>query len=74
MLSKEVIKDETKKLIEIRNEFYKFLDENIPKNEYGGYDFSKKIMLDAEKVYELFYKLDYQARKLRGFLIKTYDL
>jgi len=25
-------------------------------------------MLDAQKVYELFHKLDYQARKIRGIV------
>ncbi len=74
MFSKEEVEKETKKLIDIRNEFYQFLDENIPKKDFNIYDFSSNPKLDAKKVYELFYKLDYQARKLRGILINTYKL
>lgn len=74
MFTKEYVEQETKKLIEIKNEFYRFLDEHIPKTSYGAYDFSNNPKLDAEKVYELFYMLDYQARKLRGILVNTFNL
>ena len=74
MFTKEEVEKEANKLIEIRNEFYQFLDENIPKKDFNIYDFSSNPKLDAKKVYELFYKLDYQARKLRGILINTYKL
>ena len=72
---KEQIDNDCKKLIEARSEFLKYLDENIPKDCSGlVYDFSKDTKLDAKKVYELFYKLDYQGRKLRGHLVKDYGL
>ena len=74
MFDKEYVKKETDKLIKIRKEFYKFLDENIPEDKFGIYDFSENTLLDAKKVYELFYKLDYQARKLRGILINLFNL
>ena len=68
-MEKEAIMKELKTYEERRNEFYKFLDENIPQNaDTGIYDFSGKVMLDAQKVYELFHKLDYQARKIRGIV------
>ncbi len=71
---KQQAQEETDKLIDIREEFYAFLDESLAKNKHGGFDFSKTPSLDAKKVYEHFFKLDYQARKLRGLLVKTYDL
>lgn len=75
MLDKQQVQKEVDTLIKIREEFYAFLDENVPKDEKtNGYDFSKNPTLDAKKVYEHFFKLDYQARKLRGFLCVTYDV
>ncbi len=75
MLGKNKVQIELDKLIQVREDFYLFLDENLSKNKKSGaYDFSKNPTLDAKKVYENFFKLDYQARKLRGFLVKTYDL
>ena len=74
MFDREFVQKETDKLIEIRKEFYEFLDKNIPKNEFGIYDFKGNPKLDAKTVYELFYKLDYQARKLRGILVNSYGL
>ncbi len=75
MEKKYDIKKELDELIKIRTEFYDFLDENIPKDKIGAtYDFSNNPTLDAKSVYNHFHKLDYQARKLRGFLVKAYDL
>ena len=71
---KDYIKSENKKLIEIRNELYEFLDKNIPHNKDGSFDFSKNPKLDAKEVYDRFFKLDYQARKLRALLGQTYEL
>jgi len=68
-MEKDAIMKELKAYEERRNDFYKFLDEHIPQNaDTGIYDFSGKVMLDAQKVYELFHKLDYQARKIRGIV------
>lgn len=74
MQEKDVVKAETQKLIEIRNAFYEYLDANIPKDEMEQYDFAAAPALDAKSVYEHFFKLDYQARKLRAFLVQDYDL
>ncbi len=74
-MQKEVMQKEIYDLIDTRTNFYDFLDSNIPKDKSGfTYDFSHNPTLDAKSVYELFHKLDYQARKLRGRLVKAYDL
>ncbi len=70
-LDKNMIESELKKLREIREEFYEYLDKNIPSKNIG-YDFSQNTKLDAKEVYERFFKLDYQSRKLGGFLFRTY--
>ncbi len=75
MIDKETITKELDTLIKRRTDFYDFLDANIPKDKRNiNYDFSKNPTLDAQKVYEYFHKLDYQARKLRGYLVQAYDL
>jgi hypothetical protein len=71
---KEYVEKENAKLIEIRKEFYNYLDNNIPKDKDGNFDFSNNPKLNAKDVYERFFKLDYQARKLRALLVQTYDL
>ncbi len=68
---KDAMKKEFEKLTKIRTDFYDFLDANIPKKD-EQFDFSKNPSLDAKDVYLHFFKLDYQARKLRGFLAKAY--
>ncbi|BDY13609.1 hypothetical protein [Hydrogenimonas cancrithermarum] len=69
-MEKDAIMKELRSYEERRDEFYRFLDEHIPHDASTGlYDFRAKVMLDAEKVYELFHKLDYQARKIRGIVI-----
>jgi hypothetical protein len=74
MQDKAVVETEVEKLMEIRNAFYDFLDSSLPKTENGNFDFSQHPTLDAERVYEHFFKLDYQARKLRAFMVQDYDL
>ena len=75
MDEKEMIEQELAKLIDPRESFLAYLDETIPKDKQGiAFDFSQHPTLDAKKVYEYFYKLDYQARKIRGFLVRTMDL
>lgn len=73
-MEKDEVKKELARLIEIREDMYEFLDKNIAKSKDGGYDFSQNPTLDAKTVYEKFFKLDYQARKIRSFLVKAYDL
>jgi len=55
----------------IRDEFFDFLDKNLAKNRFGQFDFSSNPTLDAKEVYDRFFKLDYQARKLRGLLMEA---
>ena len=75
MLDKKAVEQELSKLIDIRTNFLNFLDENIEKKANGiEFDFEKNPQLDAKLVYEYFFKLDYQARKLRGFLVQELGL
>ena len=70
--------DDTKKEMRAyemtRNEFYDFLDANVAKKSNGQFDFETSNDLNAKEVYELFFKLDYQARKVRGLLIEARDI
>ena len=69
-MEKEAIREELKAYEARRDEFYRFLDEHLPHDASTGlYDFRAKTLLDGEKIYELFHKLDYQARKIRGIVI-----
>jgi hypothetical protein len=74
MQDKAVVEEELAKLMEIRNAFYAYLDENLPKDAHGNFNFSGMPRLEAERVYEHFFKLDYQARKLRAFMVQDYGL
>ncbi len=76
MLSeKEMLERELEKLIEARDSFLAYLDTHIPKDTKGlNFDFSTQPTLDAQSIYEHFYKLDYQARKIRGFLVGKFGL
>ena len=74
MTSIEDTRKEMRAYEKIRNEFYDFLDANIEKSENGQFDFSKQQNLDAEAIYAHFFKLDYQARKLRGLLMEARDI
>lgn len=70
MSENQIIEKELVKLIDAREAFLAYLDANIPKDKSGfAYDFSNHPTLDAKSVYEHFYKLDYQARKIRGFIV-----
>jgi len=69
MIDKDTAMVEFKKFNEIRDNFFEVFDDNVPKKENNmEFDFSSSPTLDAKEVYELFFKLDYQARKIRGFL------
>ena len=66
------IDKELEKLIEARDAFMAYFDENVPKDKNGiAFDFSNHPTKDEKTVYEHFYKLDYQARKIRGFVIRN---
>lgn len=75
MEKKEMIEKELEKLIDIRTEFLEYLDNNIPKKKNNiEFDFQNNPTLDAKTIHEHFFKLDYQARKLRGFLVKELSI
>lgn len=70
-----MIAAELDKLIDAREAFLAFIDANVPKDAKGiAFDFSTHPTLDAKTVYEHFYKLDYQARKVRGYLVGKLEL
>ncbi len=69
------IDKELAKLIEARDTFMAYIDANVPKDSKNiAFDFSNHPTLDAKAVYEHFYKLDYQARKIRGFVIRNFEV
>ena len=69
------IEKELDQLIDARDAFMAYLDATIPKDTKGiAFDFSNHPTLDAKMVYEYFYKLDYQARKIRGFVIRNFEV
>lgn len=75
MQKKDMIEKELAKLIDIRTEFLEYLDNNIPKKENNiEFDFSNNPTVDAKMIHEHFFKLDYQARKLRGFLVEEFGI
>jgi hypothetical protein len=74
MTSIEDVRKEMRKLEEIRSDFYALLDVSIPKDSKGQFDFSSNPTIDAEDVYKNFFKLDYQARKIRGLLMEARDI
>lgn len=74
-LEKETIEKEIKELIHIREEMFSYFDKHLPKNKItSAYDFSSNPTLNAKEIYEHCFKLDYQARKLRAFLVQSYGL
>ena len=69
------IEKELDQLIDARDAFMAYLDATVPKDTKGiVFDFSNHPTLDAKMVYEYFYKLDYQARKIRGFVIRNFEV
>ena len=71
---KDYIRSENMKLMQIREEFYSLLDENLEKDSLGNYIFDNNPTLDAKSVHDNLFKLDYQARKIRALLGQTYEL
>ena len=65
----EIAKKEFKKYEEMRMKMYDLFDEIIPKKSDGTYDFAKAQKVDPKEFFDLFFKLDYQARKIRGIAI-----
>ena len=71
MITKDSARKEFKEYESVRDEFFNFLDKNIPFIKgTNSYDFGRAKSLDPKEVYELFFKLDYQARKVRGIAVE----
>lgn len=68
-MEKDAIRAEMKKYNEIREKFFALMDSTIPHVEgTEKYDFSGNPTLEAKAVYERFFEVDYQARKLRAMM------
>lgn len=68
------VKKELKIFFEIREELFGFFDKHIPKKSDNiTFDFSDDVKIDAKELYELFYKYDYQARKVFGNTINYFN-
>ena len=64
---------EFKKYEEMRMQMYNYFDRLIPK--IGGvYDFSQAKKANSQELFDMFFKLDYQARKIRGIAIQCLGL
>ena len=68
-MDKEAAIKEFKKYEEMRMQMYDFFDRFIPKKSDGTYDFENGGQIDAKEAFDMFFKLDYQARKIRGIAI-----
>ena len=73
-MDKEKAMAEFKKYEKMRQQMYEFLEEFIPKDENGRLDFAKAKCIDAKEVFDRWFKLDYQARKIRGIAINCLGL
>lgn len=74
MTSIEDIRKQMKVYERARNDFYDFFDANVAKKNNGQFDFDASNDLSAKEVYEQFFKLDYEARKVRSLLIEARDI
>ena len=73
-MDKEKAMEEFKKYEKMRMEMYEFLEKFIPKDANGALDLSKAEKVDAKEVFDRWFKLDYQARKIRGIAINCLGL
>ncbi len=70
-MEKEKAIKEFKRYEEMRMEIYDLFEKKIPKKPDGTYDFEAAKPLEAKEMFDLFFKLDYQARKIRGIAINA---
>ena len=73
-MDKEKAMEEFKRYEKMRNEMYEFLENFIPKKEDGSLDFEHAKEVSAKEVFDRWFKLDYQARKIRGIAINCLGL
>ncbi len=74
MIEREKAMEEFKKYERMRQEMYDLFERYIPKKGDGTFDFSEAKCIDAKEIFDLCFKLDYQARKIRGIAIKALGL
>ena len=73
-MDKEKAMEEFKRYEKMRTQMYEFLEEFIPKKADGSLDFDNAKDLNAKEVFDRWFKLDYQARKIRGIAINCLGL
>ncbi|NPA56937.1 MAG: hypothetical protein GXO19_04270 [Epsilonproteobacteria bacterium] len=73
-MDREEAMAEFKKYEEMRQEMYSFLEEFIPRREDGTLDFERAREINAKEVFDRWFKLDYQARRIRGIAINCLGL
>ncbi len=73
-VDKEQAMKEFKAYEKMRLEMYDFLEQFIPKDENGQLDFSQAKSIPAKEVFDRWFALDYQARKIRGIAINCLGL
>ena len=73
-MDKEKAMSEFKAYERMRLEMYDFLEKYIPKDESGRLDFSQAKCIPASEVFDRWFALDYQARKIRGIAVNCLGL
>ena len=72
---KELVEKNIKELLNARAEFFKFLDERVPKIAGTDvFDFERAGAASLKEVYAKFYGYDYAARKLLPYLYRAYGV
>ena len=72
---KELVEKNIKELLGARAEFFKFLDERVPKiTGTDVFDFERADTASLKEVYAKFYGYDYAARKLLPYLYRAYGV
>ena len=72
---KELVEKNIKELLGARAEFFKFLDERVPKiADTDVFDFERADTTSLKEVYAKFYGYDYAARKLLPYLYRAYGV
>ena len=72
---KQEVEKNIKELLAARVEFFKFLDERVPKIAGTDvFDFERAGAASLKEIYAKFYGYDYATRKLLPYLYRTYGL
>ena len=72
---KQEVEKNIKERLAARAEFFKFLDERVPKIAGTDvFDFERAGAASLKEIYAKFYGYDYAARKLLPYLYRAYGL